>query len=75
MRLELLVVFPARCWTPRCLGQLAAQLRDLAAQAIDHFRLANLRAILWRGEVGTFSLEAAEDTSMAGDRAVALADD
>lgn len=72
MRLGLPVVFPARRRTPWRLGQLAAQLRDLAAQPIDHLGLADLRAILGRGKVGTFGFEATEDTRMAGDRAVAL---
>lgn len=51
---------------------MAAQLGDFAAQPVDDLGLADVGAVFSRGEIGAFGLDAAVDTGLAGDIAVAL---
>lgn len=52
--------------------QTPSQLRDLPAQPINDLGLANVRTIFSCREIRTFGLQAANNASVAGDRAIAL---
>lgn len=57
------------------LVQLAAQLGDFAAEAVDDLGLADVVAVFGGGEIGAFGLDAAVDAGLAGDIAVALGEE